>query len=123
MIRRPTEDPLKWWRQALRDPSTPRHDADPQPGFYFRQMVKNGPRVPVEVYLHQEIDPDTGDLTEPETVKARQLGWDVDPTVIWTFLKPIPRDDFDALVERHRTDDRMANQRVCVDISNQPQRP
>lgn len=122
MIRQPTPEAeaYRWWRQALVDASTPRHDGEPQPGFYKRRMVKGGPWVPVEIRLEQEIDPETGELVADEYLAAEQLGWSQDPVRIWTHLRPIPRDEYDDLLERHRAEDRMAATHVAFDVSETP---
>lgn len=122
-IRQPTPDPLRWWRFALMDPSTPRHDADPQPGFYARRYTKGGPLVPVEVRLVQEIDEATGELTAPERIEADELGRPKNAHDIWTRLRPVTRAEFDALVERHRTDHRMSATHAVYDVAALPTRP
>ncbi len=119
MIRQPTPEAeaYRWWRRALVDASTPRHDGDPQPGFYKRRMVKGGPWVPVEIRLEQEIDPETGELAADEYLAAEQLGASQDPVWIWTYLRPIPRDEYDALVSQHRDLDLMAATHAPIDLS------
>lgn len=116
MMRQPTEDPYVWWRAALVDPKTPRHDGEPQAGYYRRRMVKNGPFLPVEVKLVQVVDT-AGELSEPEFCIAEQLGDAVNPYAIWTHLRPIARDEFEALVSQHRNLDLMAATHVAVDLS------
>ena len=122
-IRQPTRDPLKWWRFALMDPRTARHDADPQAGFYVRRAVRGGPLLPVEVRLVQEIAPATGELTADERLEAEELGRRIDPFRIWTHLRPVPVEEFEALVERHRVDERMAATHVAFDLAATPMRP
>lgn len=115
-MRQPTRDPYQWWRAALADPRTPRHDGEPQAGYYRRRMVKGGPFLPVEVKLLSITD-DAGDLAEPETYAAEQLGDAVNPYAIWTHLRPIPRDEFDALVSQHRNLELMAATHAPIDLS------
>lgn len=122
MIRQPTPEAVAyaWWRQALADPRTPRHDAEPQPGFYTRRAVKHGPLLPVRVFLRQEVDPATGELTDDERIEAEQLGWSIDPYRNWTFLRPITRDEYEALVERHRSMAEMAATHAPINLSETP---
>lgn len=122
-IRVPTADPLDWWRRALADPRTVRHDGEPQPGFYIRRAVKNGPFLPVEIRLVQVVDEETGELTEPERLEAHELGHRRNPFAIWLGLRPVTIPDFDAVVERHRVDDRMAATHAVYDVSETPMRP
>lgn len=125
MMRQPTPDAeaYAWWHRALADPRTARHDAEPQPGFYTRRAVKNGPLLPVHVYLRQEIDPETGELMADEEIAAEELGWSLNPYRSWTFLRPVSREEFDALVERHRSDERMAATHTAYDVAETPTRP
>ena len=122
-IRQPTADPMRWWRLAVMDPSTPRHDSDPQPGLYAHRYVTGGPLVPVEIRMVQELDPDTGELAADERLEADELGKPLNPATVWTHLRPITRSTFDALVERHRSDPRMAATHVPYDLSETPIRP
>lgn len=56
---------------ALSDPGFRAvRDDEPQAGWWRRQFVKRGPWVPVRIWLHQVIDPDTGELLEPEDVRC-----------------------------------------------------
>lgn len=125
MIRQPTtwHTAHAWWRQALRDPRTPRHDGEPQCGYYARRAVKNGPLLPVRVYLDQQIDPDTGELTADETIRAEELGASKDPVRLWTHLRPISRARYDDLIEQHRTDQKMAATHAVYDVTHEPMRP
>ncbi|KHQ51133.1 hypothetical protein [Mameliella alba] len=125
MIRQPTRLSVAyaWWRQALADPRTPRHDADPQCGYYARRAVKNGPLLPVRVYLDQEIDPETGELADDEVIRGEELGRSIDPARIWTHLKPITVARYDALVAEHRTNARMAATNISYDVTETPMRP
>jgi len=125
MIRQPTPeaDQYRWWRAALADPRTPRHDGQPQPGFYRRCAVKNGPWLPVCVWLDQPIDPETDELTGDEILRAEQLGWEIDPARHWLSLRPITQEAFEALVEIHRTEARMATTHVEYDVAETPTRP
>ena len=123
MIRQPTINPLAWWERALADPMTPRHEGDPQPGFYARRAVRGGPLIPVRVTLHQDVDPATGELRADEVIAAEELGRPINAAAIWTHLRPIPREEYDALVSRHQGDARMAATHVAVSISDTPTRP
>lgn len=123
MIRQPTGDPYLWWRQAIADHATVRHDGDPQPGFYTRRAVKGGPLLPVEIRLVQVIDPQTGELTEPERIEAHELGRQRDPEKIWTYCRPITREAFDDLMDRHEVDPRMSATHAQIDVGSAPARP
>ena len=116
VMRQPTKDPLAWWREALLDSRTPRHDGEPQAGFYKRRMVKGGPFLPVEVRLTSVVD-DAGELSEPETVTADQMGQKVNAVSIWTHLRPISREEYAALVDQHTLLNFMAATHVRVDLS------
>lgn len=96
MIRQPTPDDvsLRWWRTAIADPRTYRSDGDPQCGWYRMQRVKKGPWIPVQIFLIQEIDDATGELTEPERMSSLVDGLREDPNRYWTYLKPVLRGEY-----------------------------
>ena len=111
MIRQPTpiDDQLAWHRAALADRSTPRHDSDPQCGWYRMQARRGAPFAPVLVWLDQQIDADTGELMADERIRASTLGKDIDPVKVWTYLTPISRDAYLSLVALHRRHGFMAS--------------
>lgn len=116
----PIDVQYAWWRAALRDPSTPRHDADPQPGFYQRRAVRGGPWLPVKVWLQQDIDPQTGELESDESLKAEELGRPVDPHASWTYLRPIPEEEYHDILSRHETMAKMKATHAPVDLGAAP---
>ena len=99
VIRQPTTEAeaLTWWRRAIADPRTPRSDGDPQPGFFKKKHFGNW--VPVEIRWHSETDM-RGELTEPEVLVAHSAGEYIDPLEVWTWCKPIPREEYDTMIER-----------------------
>lgn len=125
MIRQPTSqsDQYAWWRRALDDPRTPRHDGDPQPGYYRARMVKGGPFVPVRIWLDQSIDADTGELTAPEELRAERNGWPIAPEAVWLSCRPVTQQDFHALVEAHAAEDVMAATHAPIDLATIPIMP
>lgn len=92
-----------WWRDALADPSTPRHDGHPEAGFYRTQMVKRGPWVPVRIFVDRDLD-DAGELARPERLVAEVAGEWRDPRPLWLHLTPISRAEYQALVQTDRGD-------------------
>lgn len=107
MIRQPSPMMrlLKWHRDALRDPRLPRHEGIPEAGWYKMRRVKNGPWIPVLIWCEQVIDPETGELTEPERMRADVWGEPADAAEIWTRCRPITKAEYDELVRM-----RLANQ-------------
>lgn len=117
MIRTPTQRSVAyaWWLHQVRhlragvtlrsipiapvsmDWTTPTSEYSPQPGWYRTRLVRNGPWVPATISLIQVID-DQGCLVEPEYLRADVNGDEVDPWKIWTWLRPIPRDQFDEMI-------------------------
>lgn len=119
MIRQPTADPYAWWRRALRDPSTPRHEEEPQAGFYRRRAVRGGPWLPVEIWLRQVTD-EFGALTEPEVFEAEELGQRRNPERLWLSCRPVSEDEYHALIARHRTVAQMAATHAPIDLALVP---
>lgn len=125
MIRQPTRPraAFAWWNAALRDPRTPRHDGEPQAGYFKRRMVKGGPWVPLRIRLVQAIDPVTRELTEPEYHVAEQDGTSFDPCPIWTHCRPISSQEYQDLIERQSALPLMAATHAAIDLSQTPIRP
>lgn len=119
MIRQPT--PLSrqyaWYRAAIFGRDAPRHDGLPESGWFKYRAVKQGPFVPVRIWLDQDICPVTGDLMADEVLRCEALGQSRNPETIWTYLRPIPRAEYDALVDLHRTMDLMAAVNAPLDVT------
>jgi len=111
-----------WWCAAIRDPSTVRHDADPQPGFYQRRAVRGGPWLPVRVWLEQSIDAETGDLADDEVIHAEELGRPIDARANWTYLRAISEAEYRDLVARHEAMPEMKATHARVDLGAAPVR-
>ena len=124
MIRQPTslEQALAFHNAAIRGDNPPRYEGDPQAGWYRRRAVRQGPWLPVRIGLRSCVD-DHGELTEPEVLEAHCLGERLDPIRIWLSCQPITKDDYDALVALHTSDDRMRATHAAVDLSKTPMRP
>ena len=85
---------LNWWRLAITGHNPPRHDGDPQPGFYRLRRVRGGPWCAAVIYVHAETDPETGELTEPEALRALVNGEDADPEKIWLSCRPVSAEEY-----------------------------
>lgn len=122
MIRRPSTAAqlFAWWNDALADPNTVRHDGIPECGWFKRRFVKGGPWVPVRIYVRREIDPETGDLTGPEVLSADVDGRICDPVDHWTHLKPISREEYNALLYRASMVPGMSDNRQKLDLTKGP---
>ncbi|QRZ14699.1 hypothetical protein JWJ88_17190 [Paracoccus methylovorus] len=99
MIRQPTSKAAQYdfWRRTVAGERVPRFEDGPEPGFYKRRMVRGGPFVPVEIWLVQEIDPITGELTADERFEAICNGQLCDPMAVWTYCRAISAEEYDAL--------------------------
>lgn len=88
-----------WHRSAMLGHGAPVHDGHPQCGWYRRRMVKGGPWVPARIWLHQVIDAETGNLTEPEIILCEVDGKEEGAIHAWTWLarNPISQADYDAM--------------------------
>jgi len=119
MIRTPT--PLArqyaWWRAAIAGRDVPRHDGLPEAGWYKYRAVKQGPFIPVSIWLEQEICQVTGELMADEVMRCEAFGQSRNPETIWTYLRPIPRAEYDALVDLHRSMDLMASTHAAIDVT------
>jgi hypothetical protein len=118
MIRQPTSKAAQyaWYRSAIAGRDAPRHDALPEAGWYKYRAVKQGPFIPVRIWLDQEICPVTGELMADEVLRCEALNQSRNPEAIWTYLRPIPRAEYNALVDLHRSMDLMAATNCPIDI-------
>ena len=119
-IRTPTsqDDALAWWRAAVAGGRPEVDEETPQCGTFFLRSARGGPRIPVRIYLDQEIDPDTGELTAPEVHMAEIRGTVMRAVAIWGRLRPIPRGEYDALVAYTAANpETMAATKVAADIT------
>lgn len=124
MIRQPTPGATlyAWHARALSDPATPRHEGDPQCGWFRVRLVKGGPYVPVEIRVEREID-DAGELAGPERLIALVDGERRNPGPIWTHLTPISRAEFLSLRERKALIPAMAATHAKIDLTEGPMMP
>lgn len=123
-MRRPTPEAeaYAWHRAAINGERPPVIEGEPECGFFSMRMVKGGPRVPARIWLDQDIDPETGELTAPEILRCEINGESRDPYRVWTSLRPITEEAYHALVEAHSHDSRFAATHAAVDILD-PMRP
>lgn len=118
MIRQPTsrEAQYRWWKRTVAGERVPRIEDDPQPGFYKRRTVRDGPFVPVEIWLEQDVDPETGELLAPEQLRALVNGEHRDPVSVWTYCRAISAEEYDGLTGAHASIPDMAATHVAVDL-------
>lgn len=100
-MRTPTDlyEAWQWYRDALagkRPPIT----TEPHPGFFQRRLVRGGVMVPVAIWIEQEIDPLTGELTSDEEMLCLVNGEFADAEDVWTYCagNPIPESEYRFLV-------------------------
>ena len=124
MIRQPSSHAhlYGWWNEALKNPDLPRHDGFPEAGFYRMQHVRNGPWVPVRVFVVRELDCD-GELCGPEILMAEVEGKVRRPESIWLRLTPISREDYAALIDRVARKPSMADPMKPINLMKEPARP
>lgn len=119
MIRQPTPlvEAYRWYWAALEGRAPEAHEGDPQCGWYRTRLVKGGPWVAVEIRMVRVIDDETGELTEPERLVCTADGERRDPAKLWTYLEPIPRAEFDALIKRRERIPEMAATKAPLKLS------
>ncbi|OJH45162.1 hypothetical protein [Paracoccus sp. SM22M-07] len=118
MIRQPTPEAvaLDFWRRTVAGERVARFEDEPQPGFYKRRMVRGGPFVPVEIWIEQDIDPETGELTAPEELRAICNAQPCNPVTVWPYCRAISAADYDALTGTRETIPDMAATHVALDL-------
>ncbi|MEM7212323.1 MAG: hypothetical protein AAF479_10600 [Pseudomonadota bacterium] len=91
-MRRPTSDieAHAWHQSAIAGENPQIIGSEPQAGWYRRRLVTGGPWVPARIWWHQVVDPDTGELTEPETLRCEVDERERDPFDQWGWLADNP---------------------------------
>lgn len=125
MMRQPTPALalLRWHRAWMRGDNPDRHDSWPECGWYKMQMVGKGPWVPVEIWCRQVVDPETGELAEPETLLAEAFGEPKDAERIWTWLTPISHAEFKDLTAYRLGNEHRLHNRRAIDLGATPTLP
>lgn len=126
MIRQPSnlDEAYSWWRRSVAGERVPRIEDEPMPGYFKCRMVRGGPFVPVAIWLDQEIDAETGELTQPEELRAIANGRPVDPGRVWTYARPISEAEYEALTGIRDHHEFMAATHVAVALGElAPLRP
>lgn len=125
MIRKPSSftQLYGWWSDAIRGREPEMHDGIPECGCYRMKRVKGGPWVAVEIVCERDLDDETGELAAPERLVAVFDGTRCAAENVWTYVQPISRTEYLALIERARTDERMAATMVPLNLSDNPTRP
>lgn len=122
-MRRPsTEDELyAWHRYVMGDARgyqpAGHHPEDPQCGWYMLRLTKGGPWVPMQIECVQVIDPETGELTEPERLVCTMLGQVVDPGRYWArgHFRHISESDYQSLETEWREAERQGKHHPMLD--------
>lgn len=112
-----------WHRDAIAGFPVDRHDGIPEAGWYRMRRVKGGPWVAVQIVCERDIDDETGELTAPERLVALFDGERRRADTVWTYVEPISRDEYRALLDRAGRDERMAATMVPMNLKDNPTRP
>ncbi|GGE24078.1 hypothetical protein GCM10011345_32570 [Gemmobacter megaterium] len=116
----PAAELYAWHRAAVAGEAPPIHDGLPECGWFKRRLVKGGPWVPVRIFVRREIEMDTGELLGPEILVADVDGKLDDPARHWTYLTPITRSDYEALLYRQSIVPGMADSQKPLDLTKEP---
>lgn len=95
----PVAKQLDWWRNAVATGNHERNTDDIHCGWFKRrERARSKTWIPVRIYLDQQIDPLTGELTEPERFVLVDEGRTVtDQETAWAlslYLSPVSLDEF-----------------------------
>ncbi len=122
MIRQPSSATqlFAWWRRAVINPDQPREPGIPEAGYYKRRMVRGGPWVAARVWCERDICPRTGELIAPERMRCEVDGQYADPVQQWTYLTPISREEYDAILQRRLNIAGMMTPHEPLDLTRRP---
>lgn len=119
----PTGKLYAWWRDALAGLEPAIHDGMPECGWFRTRLVKGGPWVPAVIWCQRTVDPATGELVSPETLLCEVDGMRRDPAPIWTYLRPISRADYNALMARREELPEMKATMAKIDLTKKAMLP
>lgn len=133
LMRRPTshEKAYAWHRAALAGEDPIIVGSEPQAGWYRRKLISVGPWVPARIWWHQVVDPDTGELLEPEELYCDVDEKYRDPFDQWGWLSnnPISESRFNEMIQRKHwagsndPTNPILNPERAVDLSARPTLP
>jgi hypothetical protein len=95
---------LRWHDAAIeqRDMRLPHEviNDDPQCGWFECRLTAGGPLLPARIWLEQDIDDDTGELVDDETMRCQVVFVEKDPVEFWSHLakRPITQERYDYLM-------------------------
>ena len=116
----PPSRAFAWHRAYLAGEAPPTHDGLPECGFFKTRLVPGGPWVAARIWIEREIDPQTGELSAPEEYACEVDGQRRNPNRMWTYLKPISRAEYDALLHRRLMIPSMQASMAQVDLIAAP---
>ncbi|KEP68834.1 hypothetical protein DL1_08680 [Thioclava dalianensis] len=114
-----------WHRAALAGEDPPLHDGQPECGWFKTKLVKGGPWVAARIWVEREIDPETGELAQPETYRCEIDGERRNAENAWSRVckNPITRGEHDALIAMKETLPEMRAVMKEIDLTKEPMRP
>lgn len=123
----PRAELYDWHSRALRG-EKPVIDDTPQCGFFKRKLVRGGVFVPAQIWMWQDIDPETGELLSDEELQCEVNGVRADPFDAWTWIcgNPITEAEYRYLeariqhAARFEPDDAFADPRKPIDLNKTP---
>lgn len=125
-MRRPTPftQLYAWHRAYMAGENPERHETEAHAGWYKTRLIKQGPWVPVRIFVDRDIDPITGELMDDERLLIEVEGIvKGDPLDRWTWLTPISRKEYMHLMDYRLRDPRMLDGRQKIDLSEAPTLP
>ena len=89
-----------YWRRTLDGERLPVQADAPQPGYYRRKLVKNGPWVAARIWIEEERD-EAGELQSEQKFFCLVDGKPVDAFEAWTWLanRPITEAEYRFMVD------------------------
>ena len=92
----PPEELYAYWFLALKNiKAVSIHPNDPEVGFYKTRLVKDGPWVPVAIWMVQHVN-EAGELIADEELRCKVNDCPEDPYKVWTWCanRPITEEEY-----------------------------
>lgn len=95
----PEDEVYRWYSAALRRERAPKVEGEVESGWFKIRLVKDGPWVPVRIWLEQIMD-NEGCLAAPEVYRCTVNGQSRKPDQVFfdKNLIPITKAEFDRMV-------------------------
>lgn len=112
------------WEKLAAKERPPIQVDQPEPGYYRRRLVKNGPFVACRIWIERDIDPDTGEIIADDKYLCTVDGKPASAMEQWSWLAShaISKEEYDFMLadadwcRKYAPDDPKANPTKAINL-------